>query len=269
MSWNTGLTGKALAIAEIDTKHLRVMAGPGTGKTFAMKRRVARLLEQKVDPERILAITFTRVAAAILVKELKELNIDGCGKIRAGTLHSFCLQLLNRQDVFEFSGRVPRPLVTFSKAGVLQFEAAPMLEDIRLDGKREDTKRVRAFDAAWARLQSEAPGWPVDPKDRAFHDALVGWLVFHRAILIGELVPQVLKYLKSNPQSADLTAFDHVIVDEYQDLNRGIRYCLITFRQATRSSSATRTSLSIGFVMLTHKGLRSMPQNTRERSTKT
>lgn len=220
MTWNVGLTGKALSIAEIDTKHLRVMAGPGTGKTFAMKRRVARLLEQNVVPERILAITFTRIAAATLVKELKELNIEGCGKIRAGTLHSFCFRLLSRREVFEFSGRVPRPLVTFSKAGVLQFEAAPMLEDIRLEGKREDTKRIRAYDAAWARLQTEEPGWPVDAKDRAFHESLVAWLVFHRAILIGELVPQVLKYFKSNPQCPDLTAFDHVIVDEYQDLNK-------------------------------------------------
>ena len=220
MTWNTGLSGKALSIAGINTKYLRVMAGPGTGKTFAMKRRLARLLEQNVDPERILAVTFTRVAAGTLVKELKELGVAGCEKIQAGTLHSFCFRLLNRRDVFEFSGRVPRPLITFSSSGVLQFEAAPMLQDIRLDGKREDTKRVRAFDAAWARLQTEEPGWPIDPKDHAFHDSLISWLVFHKAILIGELVPQVLKYLKGNPQCPDLTAFDHVIADEYQDLNK-------------------------------------------------
>jgi len=220
MTWNTGLSGKALSIAGINAKYLRVMAGPGTGKTFAMKRRLARLLEQNVDPKRILAVTFTRVAAATLVKELKELNIAGCEKIQAGTLHAFCFRILNRREVFEFSGRVPRPLVTFSKSGVLQFEAAPMLEDIRMEGKREDTKRIRAFDAAWARLQTEEPGWPLEAEDRLFHDSLIAWLVFHRAILIGELVPQVLKYLKGNPQCPDLTAFDHVIADEYQDLNR-------------------------------------------------
>jgi DNA helicase II / ATP-dependent DNA helicase PcrA len=220
MTWNQDLTGKALAIAATECKYLRVMAGPGTGKTFAMKRRVARLLEEGVEPERLLVVTFTRVAAAGLVKELGELGIEGCEDINAGTLHSFCFRTLKRQEVFEFLGRVARPLVTFLKSGVLQFEAAPLLEDIRKEGKRKATKRIRAFEAAWARLQSDLPGWPQDATDRQFHDDLIRWLTFHRAMLIGELVPEVLKYFRNNPLASELSAFDHVIVDEYQDLNR-------------------------------------------------
>ena len=220
MSWDQDLTGKALAIAATDCKYMRVMAGPGTGKTFAMKRRVARLLEEGSDPNRLLVITFTRVAAAGLVKELALLGIAGCQDIAAGTLHSFCFEILNRENVFDFLGRIPRPLVTFSASGVLQFEAAPLLEDIRKEGKRKDTKRIGAFEAAWARLQSDVPGWPQDAIDRQFRDDLILWLTFHRAMLIGELVPEVLKYLLSNPLAPEKSAFDHVIVDGYQDLNR-------------------------------------------------
>ncbi len=159
--------------------------------------------------------------AAGLVKELRVIEVEGCEDITAvGTLHSFCFRTLNRLEVFEFSGRVPRPLVTFLKSGVLQFEAAPLLQDIYTDGKRKDTKRIRAFEAAWARLQSDHPGWPQDASDREFHEALIQWLIFHRAMLIGELVPEVLKYLRNNPACVELSAFSHVIVDEYQDLNR-------------------------------------------------
>ena len=110
----------------------------------------------------------------------------------------------------------------------MQFEAAPMLEDIRLEGRPKDSKRIRAFDAAWARLQTDEPGWPLDPVDKKFHGSLISWLVFHRAILIGELVPEALKYLRGNPQCPDLSAFDHVIVDEYQDLNRADQVLLDT-----------------------------------------
>jgi superfamily I DNA/RNA helicase len=39
-------------------------------------------------------------------------------------------------------------------------------------------------------------------------------------MLIGELVPEALRYLRNNPLSPALSEFDHVIVDEYQDLNR-------------------------------------------------
>ena len=224
MPWNDGLEGKALAIAEYPHSPLRVMAGPGTGKSFAMKRRVARLLEAGCDPERILAVTFTRNAARGLLDDLNNLGVDGCQDIRCGTLHSYCFGLLNRDDVFSFNGRVPRPLVTFKSSGVLSFEAAPMIEDLKKTGSfgagRAITKRIQAFEAAWARMQQDEPGWAVDAEDQAFEEALRGWLTFHEAMLLGEVVPEALRYLRENPTVAPLTAFDHVIVDEYQDLNK-------------------------------------------------
>lgn len=191
MPWNDGLAGAALNIAQIDTKILRVMAGPGTGKTFAMKRRVMRLLEQGANAEHILAVTFTRTAAANLIKELKDLGVPGCENIEARTLHSFCFSLLARRDVFEYLNRTSRPLVTFSDKGILKFEAAPMLHDlISSDGsfgtRRACSKRIRAFEAAWARLQSDKSGWPHNGLDRRFHQALLDWLRFHEAMLIGD-----------------------------------------------------------------------------------
>jgi|CXWL01.1.fsa_nt_gi superfamily I DNA/RNA helicase len=224
MSWDDGLTGTPRNIAATDENPLRVMAGPGTGKSFAMKRRVARLLESGQDPHRVLAVTFTRNAAASLVSDLHALGIANCEKVRVGTLHAFCFGLLSQQEVFNYLGRVPRPVVTFAKSGVLQFEGGVMLDDLIAAGafgSRSDcTRRIRAFEAAWARLQSEVPGWPQDPVDRQFQAALTSWLRFHRAILIGELVPEALRFLRNNPAAAVRSAFDHVIVDEYQDLNK-------------------------------------------------
>lgn len=154
MSWNDGLAGATLTVAATNASPLRVMAGPGTGKSFAMKRRVARLLEESADPKRILAITFTRNAAASLLKDLNALGIEGCDRIRAGTLHSFCFWLLRQQHVFEYLNRIARPLITFPTAGVLQYEGGVLLDDLISDGpfghKRDCTKRIRAFEAAWA-----------------------------------------------------------------------------------------------------------------------
>jgi DNA helicase-2/ATP-dependent DNA helicase PcrA len=39
-------------------------------------------------------------------------------------------------------------------------------------------------------------------------------------MLIGELVPEALRFVRNNPAHPVMTRFDHVIVDEYQDLNR-------------------------------------------------
>ncbi len=224
MTWNVGLTGRALEIARTTNTPIRVMAGPGTGKSFALQRRLTRLLEEGATPSRLLVVTFTRTAAADLLKDITQLGVDGCDKIVASTLHAYCFRLLLRQAVFDFSGRHPRPLVTFSKAGVLQFEAAPLLEDLNspehFGDKRARTKRIRAFEANWARLQSEEPGWAQDAVDVAFEAALNSWLRFHECMLIGEVVPESLRFLRNNPASAACDAFDHVLVDEYQDLNK-------------------------------------------------
>lgn len=223
MSWDDGLVGTARDIAATNDSPLRVMAGPGTGKSFAMKRRIARLLENGQDPRRILAVTFTRNAASSLLSDLHALGIEDCERVRVGTLHAFCFSLLSRQDVFDYLGRVPRPVVTFSKSGVLQFEGGAMLTDLAggvFGPKRDCTQRIRAFEAAWARLQNEEPGWPQDQIDRQFQGALISWLRFHQAILIGELVPEAHRFLRNNAASEALTAFDHVVVDEFQDLNK-------------------------------------------------
>ena len=213
MAWNDNLIGAALRIAGNPNSPLCVVAGPGTGKTFALMRRVARLLEGGEIPRRILVCTFTRTAAGDLSKEISRLGVEGTTEIVAGTLHAFCFRLLYKTEVLTDTRRVPRPL--------LDFETRFMLEDLsNLGGVRECQNRLEAFNADWARLQSEEPGWPKDRNDRTFHNNLISWLRFHQCMLVGEIIPEAYHYLRNNPASSERTAFDHVLVDEYQDLNR-------------------------------------------------
>jgi DNA helicase II / ATP-dependent DNA helicase PcrA len=223
-SKSQGIWQLATLLTHHQDARVRVMAGPGTGKSYAMMRRLMRLLEEGAPPRRILLVTFTRTAAADLVANIEKLGVAGCEDIWAGTLHAFCFRLLAKREVLAQTDRTPRPLVTFSDKGVLQFEAAPMLEDlgrvVAAGHKRERTRRIRAYEADWARLQSDVPGAPRDPIDTAFRDELLKWLKFHKAMLIGELVPVALDYLRTNPACTERSAFDHVLVDEYQDLNK-------------------------------------------------
>ncbi|MCL6506480.1 MAG: ATP-dependent helicase [Bryobacteraceae bacterium] len=214
-SWSLGLTGLALEVARAPDARLRVRAGPGTGKTFALMRRVMRLLEEGIAPERILVSTFTRTAARDLEAELAQLQIPGADRVRVGTLHSFSFSLLSRHEVLTLTGRVPRPLLKFEERFLLQD-----LKGINNEGVRGLRKRLDALAAAWARLQSDQPGWPRNAKDRTFHAALLDWLRFHEAMLIAEIVPEALRLVRDNPASPSIPRFDHVLVDEYQDLNR-------------------------------------------------
>ncbi len=213
-SWSDGLTGPALEIAGSAASPLRVCAGPGTGKTYALMHRVWRLLEEGVDPRRIFVVTFTRTAARDLKDSLAQLGVPGADEVLASTLHSYCYRALRRASVLEATGRVPRPL--------MPFERRFLEEDLKKEGRgiRKCRQFIDAFEASWARLQSDTPGWPGGDAERAFHRELMDWLQFHEAMLIGELATEMYAYLRNNPHSPERRAFDHVLVDEYQDLNR-------------------------------------------------
>lgn len=214
MPWNDGLEGKALAIASYDGSPLHVLAGPGTGKTYSLMRRVARFIETGSDPSKILAVTFTRVAANDLLVNLHQLGVDGCEQVKATTLHAYCFEVLNRNAVLLATGRVPRPL--------LKHEISVLLEDIsdRFGSKKDRQQMLSAFSAAWARLQTDQPGWPTSQTERDFQNELISWLRFHRAVLIGELVPLTLSYIRNNPACPERNQFEIVLADEYQDLNK-------------------------------------------------
>ena len=84
--------------ASHDARILRLVAGPGTGKTRVLTRRVAYLIEEaRVEPSQILALTFSRAAARELRERLEVLLGEETGD-RPGvyTLHAFALRQLLR-----------------------------------------------------------------------------------------------------------------------------------------------------------------------------
>ena len=142
------------------------------------------------------------------------IGVAGCDQIRGSTLHALGMRILCRQNVLGATGRIARPLN--------RFEIEPLLYDLSSDfgNKRQRARRIRAYEAAWARLQHEEPGYSRDPEDQRFEQTLVNWLRFHEGMLIGEIIPHLYQYLRNNPAAPERDLYDQVLVDEYQDLNR-------------------------------------------------
>jgi len=77
---------------------LLIVAGPGSGKTEVLSRRVAHLiLSGDAHPENMLVTTFTNKAALQLKdriqQKLPEVNVE---LMQVSTLHSFCTEILRR-----------------------------------------------------------------------------------------------------------------------------------------------------------------------------
>ena len=68
-----------------------VIAGAGSGKTRTLVYRVAHLIEQGVDPESILLLTFTRKASQEMLWRAGRLISDSCSRVTGGTFHSLSL----------------------------------------------------------------------------------------------------------------------------------------------------------------------------------
>jgi len=138
MVWDDGIAGTHREIAGSTHRRIGVLAGPGTGKTsFGLMRRVVRLLEEGVSGERILLLSFTRVAAADLREKVAALEVAGVETVRATTLHGYCFGLLRQDAVLTVIRRTPRIL--------LPHEVSLMLRDIGGDfGNIHNRRRLTA-----------------------------------------------------------------------------------------------------------------------------
>ncbi len=97
--WLQGIEGPARDVVAAGERRLVALSGPGTGKSFALKRRVWRLLAEGTEASRILVVTLTRTAAHDLKQELESLEVDGADEIVARTMHSYCFSLLSQSHV--------------------------------------------------------------------------------------------------------------------------------------------------------------------------
>lgn len=203
--WLEGLEGEDVPrLIQSDSSKIRVVAGPGSGKTTGLKRRVQRLLQtEDTDPESIFVGTFTRAITEDLEEDLTEYAEQG---VTVSTLHSHALQLL-RENPGVLAGRVLRFL--------LEYEQQAMLYDVR--ERTGDERDIYELEDHLRRLQA------ANSKRRTFDDAEFSgavrrWLREHESMLISEVVPIVTRALEG--QDLPQGRFDHVVIDEYQDLTR-------------------------------------------------
>ena len=78
---------------------LLVYAGPGSGKTRVIVHRIAYMVyTAKIEPRHILAVTFSRRAAAEMKKRLGEM-FDQPPPVTVSTIHAACLRILGREGI--------------------------------------------------------------------------------------------------------------------------------------------------------------------------
>lgn len=128
-----------------------VIAGAGTGKTRAITHRIAYASAIGVmDPQRVLAITFTARAAGEMRTRLRTLGFPG---VNARTIHSAALKQLLYFWASVFTG--PTPELLTSKTPFIN--SAVERAGIKLPVNTRDALRDIATEIEWAKVNQIAP----------------------------------------------------------------------------------------------------------------
>ncbi|MBW1712515.1 MAG: UvrD-helicase domain-containing protein [Deltaproteobacteria bacterium] len=179
---------------------LLILAGPGGGKTGVLIRRIRRLIEKGADPARTAVLTFTRKAAQELKDRLA--RADGPSKVVTATFHSLGLSLLQEWGL-------ARPVLSEEER----------LSLIRPLAKKAGLKPGRAAELiAGAKLGLGGDG-PVCPPGllKSYQEAQAAEGVLDYEDLI-DLPLDMARQDKALARSL-AQRFDHLLIDEFQDLN--------------------------------------------------
>ena len=230
----TGLDDSQEAAAKADYGPLLVGAGPGTGKTRTLTARVLFLVREKnVRPENILALTFSRKAAAEMQERIASEDETIAARAAITTFHSYGLDLLRRH--WKLAGLPPRPLMlTEAEAfallerriaglelGPLRYlhdPAYPLPEALRAISKVKESGLTPEEVAQ----RAEASGDEIWQDIARLYAAYEGLLREHGALDFADLVVRPLRLLEaySDVLAGERSKWRQVLVDEYQDINR-------------------------------------------------
>ena len=212
-----------------DGGHLLVVAGAGSGKTRTLACRVARLLAAGARPERILLLTFSRRAAREMLTRAGQLaEAEGARRVWGGTFHSVANRLLRQHGA---------AVGLRSGFTVLdQGDNADLLGLVRHDlGLGEQGRRFPKKDtlaAIYSRVVN-AQERLADVVERSYpwcrddvegiKAVFAGYVGRKRARNVVDY-DDLLLYWRALATSATVgpilrSAFDHVLVDEFQDTN--------------------------------------------------
>ena len=198
------------------------LAGPGSGKTSTLTGRFVYLTRQGVNPRRILAVTFTRKAADEMRSRIgRLLELSSPESLEVMTFHAFAFRLLKRNPAIADLPEqfrlwdTPEQRHVFSSRRMYWNEDADILDII--GGAKERGQDAKAFAAS------------IDPGDEVLTEAAKYFRVYEHAldqagaIDFADMVPLVAKAMAENTSYRQTITgtYDHVLVDEYQDVNPG------------------------------------------------
>ncbi|HDR4736872.1 TPA: UvrD-helicase domain-containing protein [Bacillus cereus] len=206
-----------------------VLAGAGSGKTKVLTTRIAYLLEQGVDPWRILAITFTNKSA----KEMKErvAGMDSrASKSWIGTFHSICNRILSTNihhlgiDMFTLMDDTDQKAIMKTAAVQLGLEADKTI----VYNLMSQVSTWKNAGISPGQAQAENSGDKEKLAVSHIYQRYEDLKAIHNYFDFDDLLLKTVHLFQNNPELLGRyqNTFRYILIDEFQDTNK-IQFDLI------------------------------------------
>jgi len=207
--------------------NLQIIACAGSGKTEVVSRRIAYLVKSGTASDSIVAFTFTEKAAEELKSRIREILEKVCperadiGDMYVGTIHSFCFEMLRELDPRYRNFDVLNDNIRFAFISMPRRWYCSHLPSLVRRGKYSTiSKFLDSVDI----LRME----DLDPEVLLNHDFVEAYYRYEnfleddRYLDFSSMIYRLVKTLDSDPQfkHALNQRIKHLVVDEYQDVNR-------------------------------------------------
>jgi len=229
MNMNYALTPEQEAIIHHPLgKHARVLAVAGSGKTTTMVHRVCHLvMDLNQDPRRIRVVMFNRLARKDFEKKLASVIFEVGKRPKVLTFHALAYRM---RSGAEKQGLLPRytELWVGDKEELALICMHRAIDSLLKDGIiEEDIDAKDALDAVglWkaSLIPPERAGHRTNPDMPDVYRRFEEFREGRRALTFDDFVPKALELMERNPafRQRFTNRVDHLIVDEYQDVNYG------------------------------------------------
>ena len=208
-----------------------VLAGPGSGKTAVITRRVLELIRQGVAPGNILVITFTKAAATEMQERFehlqKEEHVDcPAGRVNFGTFHAVFFKILKFAYHLDASNII-REEVSNQILSDLIHKLSMEIEDEKefIDGIRSEISKIKSERIDINSYYSM--NCPEEQFQRIFF-AYTETMKQQRLIDFDDILLYCYELLVKRPDVLKLwrDKYRYILIDEFQDINR-IQYDII------------------------------------------
>lgn len=212
---------RQLSAAEEPAGYVRLVAGPGTGKSKTIEKRVAYLLRQHIPPNHIVVISFTRTTCRELQSRISNFcaGLGGAADVRVSTMHALALRLLRMGNLLgQLYPSDPAILDNWESKVIYDQEFARYAHCT----PTRATEIRHAHDTRWQTLD----GASLDQAEIT-HAERTAFTQFHSTrsnlyscVLPGELIYKCVDAIEKNAIDPELLPrIDDLVVDEFQDLN--------------------------------------------------